>query len=226
MRENEHDSGSVSKRRGAQHRQRLQRLTDVVYGVIILQLFLIIPTPDETQQHWDTLSAYLSENGLLIAVVLVGVAWTIIYWVQNNVLLGTLRATDTLHCTFSILQLFFLLAFLYSLQLGLYVGGRKGTFAFESCSATVVGLCSLAAFAWARKKGLLHPDVSDLEAQQLAIRFRAEPITTGITVPFAFIPGPMLYGFSLTWEFSFFLYPIVIFIVNRVARKKANRQAK
>ena len=29
-----------------------------------------------------------------------------------------------------------------------------------------------------------------------------------------------LFGFNLTWEFSFFLYPIVVAVVNRFARRQ------
>ncbi|MFC2164562.1 TMEM175 family protein [Acidobacteriota bacterium] len=220
MNENELGNG----RRRAQHLVRLQRLTDVVYGVIILQLFLTIPTPDSVGMRWDSLGAYLSEHGFTIAVVLIGIAFVAIYWLQSIQLLGTLRATDSIHTTLSIFQLFFLMVFLYSLQLGVHIGGSAGTWAFESISATMVGLISLFAFARARKKGLLHPDVSTEEARRMAIRYRAEPLTTSITIPFAFMAGPVIFGFSVAWEFSWFIYPIVVAIVNRIAKQKAHKR--
>jgi uncharacterized membrane protein len=215
------DTGIRNERRRAQHLLRLQRLTDVVFGVIILQLFLTIPTPGTMGMRWDSLGAYLSEHGLTIAVILVSIAWVVIYWLQSTQLLGALKATDGVHTMLSIFQLFFLMAFLYSLQLGSDLEGSAGTWCFESGSATLVGLCSLFAFARARKKRLLHPDVSDEEARRLAIRYRAEPITTGISIPFAFVTGPVIFGFHVIWEFSFFLYPIIVAIMNRFARRKS-----
>jgi len=85
----------------------------------------------------------------------------------------------------------------------------------------VVGLFSLFAFARARKKGLLHPDVSGEEARRLSIRYRAEPLTTSITIPFAFMAGLVIFGFNVAWEFSWFIYPIVVAIMNRIARQRS-----
>jgi hypothetical protein len=215
------DSRQSHLRRGSLLLTRLERLSDVVYGIIIWQLFMLIPTPDSVGKEWGSLGAYLDDSGLTLVVVLVGVAWAIVYWIQSNRLFAVLETTDSWHSTFSILQLFFLFVFLYSMQLGVDIGGMTFTWALESGSATAVGLCSLLAFEHARRRRrLLHADVTDDEARQIAHRCCAEPITTGITIPFAFIPGPLLFGFNLTWEFSFFLYPIVVAVVNRFVRRQ------
>jgi hypothetical protein len=215
------NSKPAQVRRGALHLTRLERLTDVVYAIIIWQLFMLIPTPDSVGKDWDSVGAYFADNGWTLAVVLVGVGWAIVYWNQSNRLFAVLETTDSWHSALSILQLFFLFVFLYSMKLGVDIGGMAGTWAFESCSATAVGLCSLLAFEHARRRRrLLHADVTDDEARRIAIRIRAEPVTTGITIPFAFIPGPLLFGFNLTWEFSFFLYPIVVAVVIRFARRQ------
>ena len=55
---------------------------------------------------------------MTFALILVGLAVTIIYWGQNNALNGKLKRTDTFHTVISIFQLFSLLLFLYSLRLG------------------------------------------------------------------------------------------------------------
>jgi hypothetical protein len=215
------DSKPSQVRRGTLHLKRLERLTDVVYGIIVWRLFMLIPTPDSVGKDWGSVGAYLADSGLTLAVVLIGVGWAIVYWIQSNRLFAVLETTDSWHSALSILQLFFLLVFLYSMKLGVDIGGMAGTWAFESCSSTAVGLCSLLAFEHARRRRrLLHADVTDGEARQIALRSRAEPITTGITIPFAFIPGPLLFGFNLTWEFSFFLYPIVVFVVKRFERRQ------
>ena len=208
-------------RRGALHLKRLERRTDVVYAIIIWQLFMLIPTPDSVGKDWSSVGAYLADSGWTIAVVLVGIGWAIVYWNQSNRLFAVLETTDSWHSALSILQLFLLFVFLYSMKLGVDIGGMAVTWALESCSSTAVGLCSLLAFEHARRRRrLLHADVTDDEARRIAVRARAEPVTTGITIPFAFIPGPLLFGFNLTWEFSFFLYPIVVAVVNRFARRQ------
>jgi len=208
-------------RRGTLLLTRLERLSDVVYGIIIWQLFMLIPTPDSVGKDWGSLGAYLDDAGITILVALIGIGWTIVYWRQSCRHLAVLETTDGLHSGLLIIQMFFLFVFLYSMKLGVDIGGMAGTWALESCSATAVGLCSLLAFQHARRKRrLLHPDVTDEEARQIAVRARAEPLSTGITIPFAFITGPLLFGFNLTWEFSFFIYAIVVAVMHRFARNK------
>jgi hypothetical protein len=215
------DSKQSQTRRGALILTRLERLSDVVYGIIIWQLFMLIPTPDSVGKDWESLGAYLDDSGIAILVVLIGIGWTIVYWLQSARHLAVLETTDGLHSALSILQLFFLFVFLYSMKLGVDIGGMAGTWAFESCSATVVGLCSLFAFEHARRnRRLLHPDVTDDEARQIAVRSRAEPLSTGITIPFAFVTGPLFFGFNLTWEFSFFVYAIVVAVMHRYTRRQ------
>ncbi len=218
----EMDESKRSKaRRGSLALKRLERLTDVVYGIIVWQLFMLIPTPDSVGKDWASVGAYLGENGITLAVVLVGVGWAIIYWLQSNRLFSVLATTDGRHSALSIFQLFFLFVFLYSMKLGVDIGGMAGTWALESCSSTAVGLCSLLAFEHARRgRRLLHADVTDDEARKIAIRSRAEPAATGLTIPFAFIPGPLIFGFNLTWEFSFFLYGIIVAVVNRFLKRQ------
>lgn len=215
------DSTQSQTRRGALILTRLERLSDVVYGILIWRLFMLIPTPDRVGKDWESLGAYLDDSGITLLLILIGIGWTIVFWRQSSRHLAALETTDGWHSTLSILQLFFLLVFLYSMRLGVDIGGMAGTWALESCSATAVGLCSLLAFEHARRnRRLLHPDVTDEEARQIAVRARVEPISLGITIPFAFITGPLFFGFNLTWEFSFFFYGIVVAIMHRFAKNQ------
>ncbi len=177
---------------------RLQRLADVFYAIVIFQLFLMIPTPDTTGKTWESVADYLSDHGVDITVSLIGVVVAIVYWLQSNQLLGVLRKTDAVHTAYLIFQLFFLLVLLYSMKLGIEIeSSSSGTWAFESAAATAVGICALLAHARARRRGLLRADVPETEAKRLAIRYRAEPITTSISFPFAFVPGAEVLGFNL-----------------------------
>ena len=205
---------------------RLQRLADVFYALTIFQLFLMIPTPDTEGKTWMSLADYLSDHGADLAVSVVGVAIVIIYWLQSNQLLGVLQKTDAVHTACSIFQLFFLLVLLYSMKLGIEIeSSSAGTWAFESAAATAVGVFALLAYARARRKGLLRTDVPKAEAKRLAIRYRAEPITTGISFPFAFVSGVEIFGFNLIWEASWFFYPIIVMVVNRIAQREVKLES-
>ena len=63
------------ERRGALLLTRLERLSDVVYGIIIWQLFMLIPTPDSVGKDWDSLGAYLDDAGITILVAIQWYSW-------------------------------------------------------------------------------------------------------------------------------------------------------
>jgi hypothetical protein len=148
---------------------------------------------------------------VLLAVVIV-----IIYWLQNNSLLGNLIKTDAIHTAISIFQLFFVLFFLYSITAGVRIDSGSDSQAFESVMAMMVGLMSLLAWHYAMHKGkLLDPELSAEDAIHIRQKNLAEPITAAITIPFAFA-GPVL------WELSWFLYPFIKYIFSQVQKRRDN----
>jgi uncharacterized membrane protein len=193
--------------------KRLETLTDVVYGIVIWRLFVLIPKPSSEQQ-WDSVGAFISANLGDLLLVLIGLVVTIIYWGQSNALFGALARTDTRHTVLSILQIFFLLVFLYSLKLGIDLGATAGTRAFESGSAAVVGILGAAAWIYAiHNRRLLLPEVTEQDARELGDRVLAEPVTALITIPFAFLG-------ALYWEPAWLSY---IFVVRFLKRRRVSR---
>ena len=183
-------------RRESLQLQRLARMVDVVYAIIIWRFFMLLPRPTAEQLSWEQFGAFLSANIGGFLLVVIGIAVAIIYWIQNNTLFGNLRSTDTRHTILSILQLFFLLVFLVSLRLGIDLGASTGTRAFESIAAAMVGIAGGWGWAYAIKNHrLLLPEVTEQYAYRLRDRILSEPITAAITVPFAFV-GP------ISWEIS------------------------
>jgi len=201
-------------RRESLQLQRLARMIDVVYAIIIWRAFMLLPRPAAEQLNWEHIGAFLSANiGGFLAVV-IGIAVTIIYWIQNNALFGNLQSTDSRHTILSILQLFFLLIFLVSLRIGIDLGASNFTRAFESLAAALVGIAGSWGWLYAVKnQRLLLPEVSEPYAYRLRDRILAEPITAIITIPVAFV-GPIL------WELSWLTYPLVVMLVRRCGRAK------
>ena len=212
MQKNEEDK--AKHRRASLQLQRLARMIDVVYAIIIWRAFMLLPRPAAEQLNWEHIGAFLSANiGGFLAVV-IGIVVTIVYWIQNNVLFGNLQSTDSRHTILSILQLFFLLIFLVSLRLGIDLGASDFTRAFESLAAALVGIAGSWSWLYAIKNHrLLLPEVTGLYAYRLRDRILAEPITALITIPFAFV-GPIL------WELSWLTYPLVVLLVRRRRRAK------
>ncbi|MGD8989041.1 MAG: TMEM175 family protein [Syntrophobacterales bacterium] len=193
---------------------RLETLTDVVYAIVIWRIFVLIPKPGEANWHWESIGSFLTSNVFTFALVIIALAITIIYWLQNNALFGNLERTDGLHTAISILQLFFLLIFLYSIRLGVVLGASTATRAFESCAAALLGIASVAAWFYATKnRRLLASDVTQQDANALSDRIMAEPITAILTLPCAFI-GPVV------WEISWLSYLLVAAVLKRRRRGK------
>lgn len=193
--------------------QRLERLTDVVYAIVLWRAFMLFPRPDTTSLTLEIVQAFWVAERVNIVVILLAVLVSIIYWLQSNQLFGNLKATDGKHTALSILQLFFLLLFLYAMRLGTELGSSIGTRAFESITAALMGITSAKAWSYAMKQPhLLRPEVDAIYAQKLRDRTWAEPTTALITLPFAFY-SPLL------WELGWFIgYPIMRIIVKRIKR--------
>jgi uncharacterized membrane protein len=202
-------------RRESLQLQRLARMVDVVYAIIIWRAFTLLPRPTAEQLSWEHIGAFLSANIGGFLLVIIGIIVTIIYWIQNNVLFGNLQSTDSRHTVLSILQLFFLLVFLVALRLGIELGASNGTRALESIAAALVGIAGGWGWLYAIKNHrLLLPEVTEQYAYQLRDRILAEPITAIITIPLAFV-GPIL------WEISWLSYPLVVWLIR--ARRRAKK---
>ena len=202
---------------GVRQLQRLGTLTDVVYAITIWRIFELIPRPGIDEASWSSLGEYFRSEWLALLVLLVGLIFTIVYWLQSNTLSSGLAKTDTKHTVLSIVQIFSVLVFLYSLRMGIEVGDALGARTFESLAAANVGLWGALAWRYASKnRRLLRDDVTDLKAKQLAVTITGEPLTAAVTVPVAFV-GPIF------WELSWFAYPVIAGIVRRRAKAMKSR---
>ena len=196
---------------------RLERLADVIYALVLWRLFTLIPKPVSADGAWHSFSEYLGENGMMLVTIDIGIIFVIIYWLQSNMLFGNLEKSDGKHTVLSIIQLFALLLFLLSLNLGAVMGGSAFTRVFESATAGLAGLS--AAFAWmyaTKNRRLIQPDVSDFHAQKILDGVLAEPLTALMTIPFAFA-GPWI------WEASWLLLIPTNMVLKRIRTNKTRK---
>ncbi len=201
--------------RGTRQLRRLEMLMDVVYALVIWRLFMLMPRPEKIGE-WRSLSSFLSSNVELYVIASLALIIVIIYWIQNNALFGYLDRTDSRHTAISIVQIFFLLLFLYSIRLGLDFPGESHARALESVTAALVGVASIAGWRYAMKnRRLLSPEVTTQRADQIFDQNLAEPIVAVITLPFAFI-GPIV------WEIAWLSYlPVSYWLRRRRRVRKA-----
>ncbi len=197
---------------------RLERLADVIYALVLWRLFTLIPKPVSAEGAWHSFSEYMTANGMTLVIVVIGVIFVIIYWLQSNTLLGNLEKSDSKHTILSIVQLFALLLFLMSLNLGIVLGNSAFTRVLESATAALAGLSGALAWRYGiRNRRLIQPDVSDFDAQKILDGVLAEPLTALMTIPFAFA-GPWL------WEASWLLLIPTNIVLKRMRKQNAKKK--
>ena len=191
----------MNERQSAKQLQRLNTVTDVVYGIIIWRFFEIIPKPKTGSFGFADLGPYLSENYLLLIIALVGILVAAIYWIQNNTLTSQLKGTDTVHSAIRLVQLLFLMTFLYSMKFGIDNGSSPLARAFESSAAALMGITAGLGFLYASgKHRLILEEVGKAETWETSIVMLAEPLTALFTLIFI--------NTQWLWEISWLSYPV------------------
>ena len=205
----------IDVKRSVLQLSRLERMMDIIFALVLWRLFTFLPTQKVGDDKWSSVMDMLVHEWKIFAFVLLAVIIVIVYWLQNNSLLGNLKKTDGVHTAISIFQMFFVLLFLYSIGAGLRIGSGVDSRVFESLMVMMVGVMSLLGWYYAMHKGdLLDPELSAEEAVLIRQKNMAEPITAAITIPFALV-GP------IAWELSWFLYPFIKYLYSHVRKPKS-----
>jgi uncharacterized membrane protein len=186
----------AEKERDARQLRRLQTLMDVVFGVLLIRVFTLLPhltNPDSGKV--DPLVIF-TETGESFIMFVIGFVLITIYWFQSNKTSGNLVSTDGKHTMLSILQLFFLLLYLYSVRLDMETQSDVLALFMQSVSLALAGFAGVAAWIYASKHAeMVSEAVSAGEANELKISILSEPLAAAFTIPFAFI-GPGIWNLS------------------------------
>jgi len=189
--------------------ERLTVLTDVVYGVALVLVVTWLPLPEEshaTGAIW--LVDLWAEYSANIVGVVIGLVFSIIYWIRSNTLMTALDRTDGVHTGLSIAAVFFLLLLLYIVRVSAEVAAPSRR-AGESVAVALIGIAAGAAWWWAREKGLVREGITAKEKLGVQIEAFAEPLAALATLPFAFVG-------ELAWNLAWFAYiPIAAFLRRR-----------
>jgi uncharacterized membrane protein len=132
------------------------------------------------------------------------------YWLQNNALFGYLERSDTRHATLAVVQLLFVLLYLYTSDLLGVFEDDRGVLALQSAAFVVMGALNFAAWRHASTDDrLLIPGVSAEESRRIEISILPEPLTALITLPFAVVGED-------AWNLAWLAFPLVSWLVKRL----------
>ena len=188
--------------------QRLGTLTDVVYAVALVLIIFWLPLPEEshaTGAVW-LLDLWAEYSNNIIAVV-IGLVFSIMYWIRSNTLMTALDRTDGVHTGLSIASVFFLLLLLYVVRVSAEVA-EPSRRAGESVAVALIGIAAGAAWWWARRKGLVREGISKKEMLGVQIEAFAEPLSALVTLPFAFVG-------ELAWNLAWLAYVPIAAVLRR-----------
>ena len=187
----------AEKERDERQLRRLQTLMDVIFGLIIFRVFTMLPhLTDSASGNVDPLVIF-TQDGERFLMFLIGFILTTVYWFQNNKTTGNLVSTDGRHAVLSLLQLFFLLLYLYSVRLDMETQSDVLALFMQSVGLALAGFSGVAAWVYAMKHpNLISEAVSVEEANELRNSILAEPLAATLTIPFAFV-GPGMW--NLAW---------------------------
>jgi uncharacterized membrane protein len=132
--------------------ERLGTLTDVVYGVALVLIIQWLPLPEESHSGgvvW-LLDLWAEYAGNIVSVI-IGLVFTIIYWLRSNTLMAALDRTDGVHTGLSIASLFFFLLLVYVVRVSAEVAAPSRR-AGESVAVALIGIAAGAAWWWARRR--------------------------------------------------------------------------
>ena len=182
---------------GRRQLRRLEFLTDVVFGIAIVRFMLLLPRPEGGLKSVETVKDLFVEQKAPLGMVFIGLAWTIIFWIQNNKVYGALRQTDTRHTVLAILQLCSMLLFLYAVRLGVDFDGQLAAMVAESVAAALMGAFAIAGWLYAvRDRRLVQDEATDNDLRTITASLLTEPITAVLTIGIAFVgPG----WWTLSW---------------------------
>jgi uncharacterized membrane protein len=186
--------------------ERLATLTDVVYAVALVLIVQWLPLPEESQSTGAVwlLDLWAEYSNNIISVI-IGLVFSIVYWIRSNTLMTALDRTDGVHTGLSIASVFFLLLLLYMVRVSAEVAAPSRR-AGESIAVALIGIAAGAAWWWARKKGLVREGISKDEMLGVQLEAFTEPLTALVTLPFAYVG-------ELAWNLAWFAYiPIAAFL--------------
>jgi uncharacterized membrane protein len=187
--------------------RRLETLIDSVFALVIVLIAFDIPRPDDVGV--ENIGVFIADQLMAIGASAIGLVVVLVYWFQSNALLGNLVRTDGKHASFTVFQIFLVLAYLYTVGLGTDLGAEPPVLAAQSLAAALVGFAAAAAWWYASKdRRLLSPDISSNEIGALRLRVLAEPLTAVLTLVLAFF-DPLL------WELGWLAYPLFAAVLRR-----------
>ena len=201
--------------RGKKQLKRVEMIVDVIYGIMIFQLFLALPRPEIEGFNKDTILQAFGDHAVNFLVVIVGIILILLYWNLSNLQFGNLARSNATHASLSILQMFCLLVYLYFVRLDVELEGVGIALLMESIFLALAGFLGVYGWHYAETNNLSTGSMTLEERDKAYLKMLPEPITSVLTIPFAFL-GPNIW--TVSW-----LLMIPVSIITKHIRQRLKK---
>jgi len=173
----------------------LSIVINVLYALMIFETFLILPRPDDPELEYSSLEQIYSENVMVLLVIVVGLIMILTFWIQFNKLIGNLVRSSAVHASLAIIQMVFLMIYLYFVRFDLEYDGLTLALQMESVFLALAGFVGALNWMYARRNKLTSEEIDEEEEVSILYSILPEPLAALISLPFA-VMGPGIWSLS------------------------------
>jgi uncharacterized membrane protein len=194
---------------GRNRLRRLETFLDVVYAVLFVHFIMYLPETED--MAWMNLPfgllSLLQEHLLDLMRLLIAVGLTLLSWNLTHKLLGPLDRTNVVHTLLALLQLIFVCLFLFFAVADPVLKSVSSPVGQSICLA-ISGFIGIAGWSYARKKGFVRADLSEVQKDDVGRSVIIEPVTAALNAGLGFA-GPVI------WTLGWFVIPMILAGVRR-----------
>ena len=181
-------------------------VVNVLYALMIFQVFLILPRPDDPELKYSSLEQIYSDNLMMLLVIVVGLVMILIYWIQFHKLIGNLVRSSTVHASLTLFQMIFLMIYLYFVRFDMEFDGLTLALQMESVFLALAGFTGALGWVYARRNNLTSDKIDEQEEVSILYSVLPEPMAALFSLPFAvYGPGIWTLSFLSIIPFGMFL---------------------
>jgi hypothetical protein len=195
------DAGAVRALR------RLEVFLDIVYGLVAVHMLTYLPSVKDMSwagRPLGLLGAMVGNARELWRAVM-GLGITAIAWLVCARRLSRLRATDAMHSAIVLVQTGLACFFVYFAICDPLLTGGATPRALQCATVTLAAASGQLAWYYARRRGLLDPETSPRQVEEIAARGWLETLTALAIAPLSWI-GP------ITWTLGWVFVPGVLLL--------------
>jgi len=179
---------------------------------MIFQVFLILPRPGDPELEYLSLGQMFAEHLTQLLFMVVGLILIVMYWIQFNRQLGNLVRSTPLHARLAVVQMVFLMIYLYFVRFDMEYNGLVLALQMESIFLALAGFIGVFNWYYAKLNGLTSDQIDKNEETTMLFSLLPEPLASIFTLLFAVL-GPGI------WTIAFLSIVPITWILNRIKKR-------